>query len=174
MEGIQARVRRGARVVVTAAAALAGCAIALPAAPTGAATVVNATIQSVAQPLTSPVVGLAATTTGKGYWRATRDGRVLTTGDATMYGSALGRVGAPVVGMTATPSGHGYWLVDARGGIYGFGDAGLLSVNVVVESLGSGEEQVAEGSYALLVSLVGVEQNNADKPFLGAVVRRLP
>ena len=41
--------------------------------------------------LGAPVVGLAATPTGKGYWRVGADGGVLTAGDAHFYGSATGR-----------------------------------------------------------------------------------
>ncbi len=75
------------------------------------------------QPLTSPVVGLAATATGRGYWEVAGDGGIFTFGDAGFYGStgAL-RLNRPVVGMSPHPSGNGYWLVAGDGGIFSFGD----------------------------------------------------
>jgi uncharacterized protein YkwD len=83
----------------------------------------NAGVSSQAAPLRAPVVGIAATPSGGGYWRTAADGGVLTAGDARFYGSAAGMWHAPIVGIAATPSGHGYWLVDRAGGIFTFGDA---------------------------------------------------
>ena len=78
-------------------------------------------------PLTQPVVGLAATPTGKGYWLVASDGGIFAFGDAGFFGStgavALNR---PVVGMASTPTGQGYWLVASDGGIFAFGDAGFF------------------------------------------------
>ena len=37
--------------------------------------------------LNSPIVGMAATPTGKGYWLVAGDGGVFTFGDAHFYGS---------------------------------------------------------------------------------------
>lgn len=86
----------------------------------------------------SPVVGIAATPDGKGYWLATSAGGVYTFGDALFFGS-LGdvRLNAPIVGISASPppencgaSGRppaqGYWLVGADGGVFAFGDAQFL------------------------------------------------
>ena len=71
-----------------------------------------------------PVVGIAATTSGKGYWLAASDGGVFTFGDAKFYGSTGGRaLGAPIVGIAPTPSGNGYWLVASDGGVFTFGRA---------------------------------------------------
>ncbi|MGH8916851.1 MAG: serine hydrolase, partial [Actinomycetes bacterium] len=74
-----------------------------------------------------PVVGMAATKDGGGYWLVAADGGVFTFGDAGFYGSAGSyRLSQPVVGMAATPTGQGYWLVAADGGIFAFGDAGFF------------------------------------------------
>ena len=71
-----------------------------------------------------PVVGIASTRRGQGYWLTTAAGDVRAFGDARSYGSMLGRsLFRPIVGIAATPSGHGYWLVATDGGIFGFGDA---------------------------------------------------
>ena len=78
-------------------------------------------------PLTRPIVGMAATPSGNGYWTVGSDGGIFTFGDARFLGStgavALHR---PIVGMAATPSGNGYWLVASDGGMFAFGDARFL------------------------------------------------
>ena len=77
-----------------------------------------------ARPPSAPIVGMATTATGAGYWLAGRDGGVFTFGDARFRGSMGGRrLNRPIVGMAATPSGNGYWLVASDGGIFAFGDA---------------------------------------------------
>jgi hypothetical protein len=74
--------------------------------------------------LNRPIVGMAATPDGGGYWNVATDGGIFSFGDAAFYGStgniALNR---PIVGMAATPDGRGYWLVASDGGIFSFGDA---------------------------------------------------
>ena len=75
-------------------------------------------------PPAAPIVGMATTPTGEGYWLAGRDGGVFTFGDARFYGSMGGRpLNRPIVTMAATPSGRGYWLVASDGGVFAFGDA---------------------------------------------------
>jgi hypothetical protein len=76
------------------------------------------------RPLNAPVVGVAATPSGGGYWEVASDGGVFSFGDAAFYGSMGGRdLNAPIVGIAATPDGRGYWLVAADGGVFNFGDA---------------------------------------------------
>ena len=74
--------------------------------------------------LNSPVVGIAATPDGFGYWLVAADGGVFAFGDAQFFGSMGGiPLNAPVVGMAPTPDGNGYWLVAKDGGVFAFGDA---------------------------------------------------
>ena len=74
--------------------------------------------------LAAPVVTMARTPDGKGYWLVAADGGVFAFGTAKNYGSAGGiNLYAPIVGMAPTPTGHGYWLVAEDGGIFAFGDA---------------------------------------------------
>jgi hypothetical protein len=74
--------------------------------------------------LSAPIVAMAATPDGAGYWLVGADGGVLSYGDARYFGGAAGRpLAAPIVAMAATPDGQGYWLVGAGGSIYSFGDA---------------------------------------------------
>jgi hypothetical protein len=71
-----------------------------------------------------PIVGMAATPDGNGYWLTGSDGGVFTFGDANFFGSTGSlRLNRPIVGMAATPDGGGYWLVASDGGIFAFGDA---------------------------------------------------
>ena len=71
-----------------------------------------------------PVVSVAATPDGGGYWLAGAAGGVAPRGDAGYYGSMAGKhLDAPVVSMASTPDGKGYWLVAADGGVFTFGDA---------------------------------------------------
>ena len=74
--------------------------------------------------LAKPLVGLAPTPSGHGYWAVAADGGVFPFGDAGYFGS-LGNVtlNKPIVGIAATPTGRGYWLVAADGGVFPFGDA---------------------------------------------------
>jgi N-acetylmuramoyl-L-alanine amidase len=77
--------------------------------------------------LAAPIVGMAATADGQGYWLVASDGGIFTFGDAGFYGStgAL-TLNRPIVGMAATPDGQGYWLVASDGGIFTFGDAAFF------------------------------------------------
>jgi surface antigen len=74
--------------------------------------------------LNAPLVAMAPTPTGHGYWLIARDGGVFTFGDARFYGSTGNlKLTQPVVGIAATPSGRGYWMVASDGGVFSYGDA---------------------------------------------------
>jgi len=84
-------------------------------------------------PLPAPVVAIATTHNGNGYWLATSDGSVYSFGTAKFHGSTFnyGLTGlsgphplnAPIVGMATTPNANGYYLVAADGGVFNFGSA---------------------------------------------------
>ena len=74
--------------------------------------------------LNAPIVGMAPTPDGGGYWMVGSDGGVFASGDAQFYGSTGNlHLNKPVVGMAATPDGKGYWFVASDGGIFAYGDA---------------------------------------------------
>jgi N-acetylmuramoyl-L-alanine amidase len=75
----------------------------------------------------APIVGMAATPDGGGYWLVGDDGGIFSYGDAHFFGStgAL-HLNAPIVAMASTPDGKGYWLVARDGGIFSYGDAGFF------------------------------------------------
>jgi hypothetical protein len=73
-------------------------------------------------PLNEPIVGMAATPTGAGYWEVASDGGLFSFGAARFYGSMGGHpLNEPIVGMAATPTGAGYWEVASDGGLFSFG-----------------------------------------------------
>jgi hypothetical protein len=74
--------------------------------------------------MTAPIVGIAATPTGNGYWLVGSDGNVYPKGDAKSFGSMLGKhLNAPVAAIAAAPDGKGYWLAAKDGGVFTFGSA---------------------------------------------------
>ena len=74
--------------------------------------------------LNAPIVSMAATPSGNGYWLLGLDGGVFTLRRRPFprLDRRL-RLNAPVLGITPTPTGQGYWLVARDGGIFCFGDA---------------------------------------------------
>ena len=77
-------------------------------------------------PLSRPIVGIAATSGGDGYWLVARDGGMFSYGDATFHGSLGGTaLASPVVGIAATADNGGYWLLTANGAVFNKGDAGF-------------------------------------------------
>ena len=76
--------------------------------------------------LARPIVAMATTANGTGYWVVAADGGVFSF-NAPFYGALAGwPLAQPVIGMTATPSGTGYWIVDRRRLGVPFGDAQAL------------------------------------------------
>ncbi len=80
--------------------------------------------------LSAPIVGLAPTPTGLGYWLVASDGGMFTFGDAAYHGSVPGvlppgvGLNQPVVGLVTQAD--RYLLVAADGGIFNFGDSDFL------------------------------------------------
>ena len=64
--------------------------------------------------LAAPVVAIARTSDGGGYWLVGADGGVFAFGDATFHGSlANTHLAAAIVAAIPTPDGGGYWLASA-------------------------------------------------------------
>ena len=75
-------------------------------------------------PLNQPIVGLAPTPSGQGYWMVASDGGIFSFGDAGFFGSTGNVSLSPlIVGMAASASGRGYQVAAADGGVFTFGDA---------------------------------------------------
>ena len=81
-----------------------------------------------------PIVGIAATPDGNGYYLVASDGGIFTFGDAVFQGSTGAiHLNKPVVGMAVDPATGGYWLVATDGGIFAYdapfyGSTGSLSL----------------------------------------------
>ncbi|WP_298334650.1 hypothetical protein [Ferrimicrobium sp.] len=113
-----------------------------------------------AHPLNAPIVGMAATPNGGGYWLVAADGGVFDFGNAHFYGSTytygitgLGGahpLNAPIVGIVPTPNGGGYWLIAADGGVFDFGDAGFYGSTYTYGITGLG------GAHPLNAPIVGM------------------
>ncbi len=111
------------------------------------------------QRLNAPVVGVAATPDGAGYWLVGSDGGVFAYGDARFYGSLGGQhLNAPVVGLAATPDGRGYWLVGSDGGVFAYGDARFAGsmVGRPLHAPVVGMASAGNGGYWLVASDGGV------------------
>jgi hypothetical protein len=94
--------------------------------------------------LNQPIVGMAASPSGRGYLMLARDGGVFAFGDARFYGSTGGwRLNAPVLDLAMTADGRGYWFVAADGGVFSFGNArfrgstGGMALAAPVRSMGA-------------------------------------
>jgi hypothetical protein len=121
--------------------------------------------------LSQPIVGMAATPSGKGYWLVASDGGIFSYGDAQFYGSTGAiHLNKPIVGMAATPSGSGYWLVASDGGIFSYGDAqfygstGAIHLNKPIVGMAA----TADGAGYWLVASDGGIFNYGDAPFDGS------
>jgi hypothetical protein len=72
--------------------------------------------------LNEPIVGMAATPDGRGYYLVASDGGIFAFGDAGFVGSTGGlQLNRAIVGMAVDPATGGYWLVASDGGIFSFG-----------------------------------------------------
>jgi len=121
--------------------------------PEGGAPALGSPAQSGLQ-LARPIVGMAPTPDGGGYWLVASDGGIFSYGDATFYGSTGSiHLNQPIVGMAPTPDSQGYWLVAADGGVFTFGDAGYYgsSAGTGVTALGL-VVQPASSGYAVVTS----------------------
>ena len=63
--------------------------------------------------LREPIVGMAATRSGGGYWLVASDGGVFSFGDARFFGSGAGAIaaGRSALGIATPPGRDGYWLL---------------------------------------------------------------
>jgi N-acetylmuramoyl-L-alanine amidase len=128
------------------------------------------------KPLNRPIVGMAATTDGGGYWLVASDGGVFSFGDAPFEGSMGGKpLNRPIVGMAATTDGGGYWLVASDGGVFSFGDApfeGSMGGKPLNRPIVGMAATTDGGGYWLVASDGGVF-SFGDAPFEGSAVGSL-
>ena len=120
--------------------------------------------------LNRPIVGMAATPSGNGYWLVASDGGIFSYGDAKFAGSMGGRpLNSPVVGMAADAQTGGYWEVAADGGIFSFGapfygSTGSIHLNAPIVGM---EASGGGAGYRFVASDGGIFSYNA--PFYGSM-----
>ena len=75
--------------------------------------------------LNKPIVGMAATPDGGGYWLVASDGGIFSLRRCAVLRlrPVNIRLAQPIVGMAAMPDGGGYWFTAADGGLFNYGDA---------------------------------------------------
>jgi hypothetical protein len=133
--------------------------------------VVNAADPPLPQAVSAPIVGLAATPDGKGYWEAGVDGAIYPFGAAVNYGSLAGvPLNKPIVGFAPTPDGKGYWMLGADGGVFTFGDAqfyGSVGDRVLNKPV-VGMAATPDGKGYWLVASDGGIFTFGDAPFYGS------
>src|SRR5438552_3948953 len=74
--------------------------------------------------LNAPIVAIAATRSGTGYWIVAASGRVFAYGDARAMNSVV--PASPIVGLQLAPGATGLWLVAHNGAVYATGTAPYL------------------------------------------------
>ena len=72
--------------------------------------------------LNGPIIDLAPTPTGHGYWLLGRDGGIFSFGDARFFGSAAD-ANETFTSIAVSEGGDGYWLIAENGDVRHFGDA---------------------------------------------------
>jgi hypothetical protein len=118
-----------------------------------------------------PIVGMASTPDGRGYWQVASDGGVFSFGDANFYGSTGNiHLNQPIVNIAATPDGDGYWLVASDGGIFSFGDAAFFGStgNIHLNRPIVGMTSTSDGRGYWLVASDGGIFSFGDASFLGS------
>ncbi|MCU1489016.1 MAG: hypothetical protein JWM85_421, partial [Acidimicrobiaceae bacterium] len=125
----------------------------------------------------SPVVGIADSSDGAGYWLLQANGTVRAFGDALQASYAQTSPSVPMTGITASPSDRGYLLVNSAGDVSSFGAArnfgSLPSSRLVPGARVVGIASDSDGSGYWLASSTGGVYAFGDAPFLGAAAGRL-
>ncbi len=124
-----------------------------------------------ASPLNQPMVGMAATPDGHGYWLVAADGGIFTFGDAAFLGSRGGTLLThSIVSIRSTSDGRGYWMAAADGSVFNFGDAAFFG-NAASTSLSYpvvGMAPTPDGQGYWLVAADGGVFTDGDAAFLGS------
>jgi Glycosyl hydrolases family 43 len=122
----------------------------------------------------APIVAIAQTSDGGGYWQVGSDGGVFSFGNAAYYGSTGAvRLVAPVVGMMASPDDRGYALVARDGGVFTYGDFAYAgsdgAVRTIVPVVGGATSALLDGSGYWLARADGSVDAFGAAPALGSL-----
>ena len=126
--------------------------------------------------LNLPIVGMAATPNGSGYWLVASDGGIFSF-NARFHGSTGGmRLNQPITGMAATPNGQGYWLVASDGGIFSFnapfyGSTGAIRLNQPITGMAAAPNG---NGYTMVAADGGLFRFGVEQPVLRLGGQRVP
>ncbi len=124
--------------------------------------------------LNKPIVGMAPTPDGGGYWLVASDGGIFAFGDAPFFGSTGAiHLNQPIVAMAASPTGGGYWFSAADGGLFNYGDAPFLGSGVGT-GLGHVVDMAVDGAPTLQASVDISAIRQAHGPAAALAARHLP
>ncbi len=121
--------------------------------------------------LNRPVVALAATPSGAGYWMAASDGGVFAFGDAGYFGSMGDRhLVSSVISIGRSATGQGYAMGAGDGGVFTYGDAAFLGSASGLAPVGTvaGLLVSADGGGYWMVSSDGTVRTFGSAPFFGS------
>ena len=121
--------------------------------------------------LNKPIVGMADTGDGGGYWILASDGGIFAEGDAQFFGSTGSiALNKPIVGMAPTTDSGGYWEVASDGGIFSYGDANFFGStgNIVLNKPIVGMAATPDGGGYWLVATDGGIFAFGDAKFYGS------
>ncbi|HUD06182.1 MAG TPA: hypothetical protein VMR18_04695 [Candidatus Saccharimonadales bacterium] len=119
-----------------------------------------------------PLVDMAPTPNGEGYWLEASDGVVSKFGNAKNYGSAGEYlVQSDFVGMAPTPNGEGYWQVTRYGVVSKFGNAELYDTQKIPSGTDDviGIESTPSGEGYWLFSSTGEVWSEGDAKWYGSI-----
>ena len=123
--------------------------------------------------LAKPIVAMAATVDGQGYWLADANGAIYNYGDAAYCGSAIHRhLARAISGFAPTPDGEGYWSVTAGGAVLTFGDAAYYGSHLLRSRRTStiGVAPTPDGGGYWTATSTGAVDNFGDAAFYGSAV----
>ena len=102
-------------------------------------------------PWSQPVVAMAATANGKGYWLVSAGGSVHAFGDTVTHSPASPGLSS-IVGIAADTATGGYWLVDRSGVVYPYdaADYGSIPASTGERNVSGIEAQPGGGGYRLV------------------------
>ena len=136
--------------------------------------------------LNKPIVDIASTPTGRGYYLLAGDGGVFTYGDAPFFGSTGNMVlNEPALRMAPTKSGNGYWFVAGDGGVFAFGNAPFFGsmggaplnapmIGIIPTTSGKGYWTVAEDGGVFAFGDAGFRGSLGGTPISAPIVALAP
>ena len=119
--------------------------------------------------LSAPIVGMAPSADGGGYFMVSSNGGVFAFGDAHFAGScqSIGGCQGSVVAVIPDASGKGYWIATNTGDVYTFGDAPYLGAPGIQGSPVTSAVRTPDGGGYWILLADGTVYSYGDAEYLG-------